>query len=212
VRYRAFPLIASGAALMNTLNLRLPSLLLAIYFGPAVAGCFVLAQRVFAVPSSVLGESVSQVYFGEFAKLPLTDHRAMMAMFRGTLKRMFLLGLPIMVLASLAGWYLFPLLFGQAWKDAGFFLVAIAPMALAQFTAACVGSTLAVLERQDLAFYREMIRSTLLFSGIFAAYFLKWDARAAVQLFGLTGTLAYLVYAWITWYAIHARGRGGTAP
>jgi O-antigen/teichoic acid export membrane protein len=207
VRYRAFPLISSGAALMNTLNLRLPSLLLAIYFGPAIAGCFVLAQRVFSIPSSVLGESVSQVYFAEFARLSPTDSLAMMALFKGTVRRMFLLGLPIMVMASLAGWYLFPLIFGKAWKDAGFYLVAISPMALAQFTAACVGSTLTVLERQDLAFYREVIRSLLLFSGIFLAWFLAWEPRAAILLFGVTGTLAYTVYAWITWYAIRVNPR-----
>jgi O-antigen/teichoic acid export membrane protein len=208
VRYRDFPLISSGAALMNTLNLRLPSLLLAIYFGPAVAGCFILAQRVFSLPSSVLGESVSQVYFAEFAQFPRDDTRAMMAMFKGTVRKMFLLGLPIMVLASLAGWFLFPLIFGRAWKEAGFYLVAISPMALAQFTGACVGATLTVLERQDLSLYRELIRSTLLFSGIFLAYFLKWSPRPAILLFGATGTLAYAVYGWITWYAIRCNRAG----
>jgi O-antigen/teichoic acid export membrane protein len=204
VRYRAFPLVFSGAALMNTVNLRLPSLLLAIYFGPAVAGCFVLAQRVFGIPSTVLGESVTQVYFAEFAGIPRSDSRAMMALFKGTIKRMFLMGLPIMILASVSGWVLFPMVFGRAWKDAGIYLVAISPMALAQLTSACVSSTLVVLERQDLTFYREVLRSVLLLGGIFAAYYLKWSPRAAVILFGITGTLAYGVYAWVTWYAIYA--------
>jgi len=205
-RYRRFPLFSSGTALLNTANLRMPGLLLAIYYGPGVAGCFALAQRVFAVPSSVIGESVAQVFFGESAQLG--RGRSLMPLFLGTVRRMFLLGLPLMGASSLAGWFLFPALFGAAWKSAGGFLVAIAPMALAQFTGACVSSALVVLERQDLALVREVVRSLLFFGGIAAAWLLSWDAQRAVLLFGLTGTLSYGVYGWITWYAIRARDRG----
>ena len=204
VRFRRFPVIASSTALMNTCNLRMPALLLAVYFGPAVAGWFALAQRVFALPSSVIGESVAQVYFGEVAATVNRDAGGLMVLFRGTLRRMFLLGLPLMLAAMAAGWFLFPVLFGRNWREAGIFVVAIAPMALAQFTAACADSTLMVLERQDLAFYRELVRSGLLFSGILIAYLLKWQPRPAIFLFGATGTLAYVIYGLITWYAIRA--------
>ncbi len=202
VRFRRFPVISSGTALMNTFNLRIPALLLAIYSGPAVAGCFALAQRVFALPSSVIGESVAQVYFGEVALLAKRDAGGLMVLFRGTLRRMFLLGLPIMLIAMASGWFLFPLIFGRNWREAGIFVVALAPMALAQFTAACADSTLLVLERQDLALYREALRSGLLLSGILVAYLLKWPPRSAMFLFGATGTLAYIGYGLITWYAI----------
>jgi O-antigen/teichoic acid export membrane protein len=202
LRFRRFPVIASGTALMNTLNLRLPGLLLAIYFGPAAAGSFALAQRVFALPSSVIGESVAQVYFGEFAEQFRRDQSGTLALFRGTVRRMFLLGLPLTLAAMAAGWFLFPVVFGHAWREAGLFTVAIAPMALAQFTAACVGSSLLVLERQDLALLRELLRSGLLVGGILLAYLLEWGARPAIFLFGCTGTLAYAVYGLVTWYAI----------
>ena len=208
VRYRRFPVIASGTALMNTCNLRLPALLLAIHFGPAAAGCFALAQRVFALPSSVIGESVAQVYFGEVAVLARGDAGGLMVLFRGTLRRMFLLGLPVMLAAMGAGWFLFPLLFGRAWREAGIFVVALAPMALAQFTAACADSTLLVLERQDLALGRELLRSGLLVGAVLAAYLLKWPARPAIFLFGAAGTLAYIGYGLVTWYAIRSRPSG----
>jgi len=172
VRFRRFPAIGSGTALMNTFNLRMPALLLAVYFGPAVAGCFALSQRVFSLPSSVIGESVAQVYFGEVAATMNRDAGGLMVLFRGTMRRMFLLGLPLMLTAMAAGWFLFPLIFGRNWREAGIFVVALAPMALAQFTAACADSTLLVLERQDLALYREVLRTGLLLSGILAAYLL----------------------------------------
>jgi O-antigen/teichoic acid export membrane protein len=208
VRYRRFPFISSSTAVMNTLNLRLPALLLAIHFGPAVAGGFVLAQRVFALPSSVIGESVAQVYFGEFARLNHQDADGLMSIFKGTVQRMVLLGVPLMVLTSLAGWLLFPIVFGPAWSRAGLFVVAIAPMACAQFSFACADSSLLVLERQDLAFYREVLRSSLLVGAILGAYVLRLEPIRAVFLFGGAGTVAYVGYGLITWYAIHAhRGR-----
>jgi O-antigen/teichoic acid export membrane protein len=209
VRFRRFPAIASGTALMNTCNLRLPALLLAIHYGPAVAGCFALAQRVFALPSSVIGESVAQVYFGEFARRAKDDPGALMGLFRGTVRRMFLLGLPVMVAAMGAGWGLFPALFGSAWREAGRFVVALAPMALAQFTAACADSTLVVLERQDLALVREAARSGLLLGAIAAADLLRWPPRPAVFLFGAMGALAYTLYGLVTWHAIRQHRRAG---
>jgi O-antigen/teichoic acid export membrane protein len=210
VRFRRFPAIGSGTALMNTFNLRIPALLLAITFGPAVAGCFALAQRVFALPSSVIGESVAQVYFGEVALLARRE-AGLMPLFKGTLRRMFLLGLPLTLAAAGAGWFLFPLIFGRNWGEAGIFVVALAPMALAQFTAACADSTLLVLERQDLALYREVLRTGLLLSGILAAYLLKWPPRPAIFLFGATGTLAYVSYGLITWHAIRRHRPAGGA-
>jgi O-antigen/teichoic acid export membrane protein len=131
-----------------------------------------------------------------------------MPLFLGTVRRMFLLGLPVMLLSSLAGWWLFPVVFGPAWKGAGVFLVAIAPMALAQFTGACVSSALVVLERQDLALVREVIRSVLFGGGIMAAWCLHWSPAKAVGLFGVTGSLSYGLYGWITWYAIRRHDLG----
>ena len=207
VRFRRFPLISSSTAFMNTFNLRAPALLLAVHYGPAVAGGFALAQRVFALPSAVIGESVAQVYFGEFARMSNGNAGGLMGLFKGTVKRMILLGLPLMLGSCAAGWFLFPVIFGQAWREAGLFAVAIAPMALAQFAGACADSSLLVLERQDLAFYREVLRTTMLLSGILAAWFLGWGALRAIFLFGLTGTLAYTVYGLITWYAIRQHGQ-----
>ena len=211
VRFRRFPCISSGTAFMNTLNLRLPALLLAVHFGPAVAGGFILAQRVFAVPSSVIGESVAQVYFGEFARVK-HGGGSLMGLFKGTVRRMLLLGLPVMVVSSLAGWYLFPVVFGPAWKEAGLFVVAIAPMALAQFAGACADGSLLVLERQDLSFYRELLRSSLFAGAILAAYLLKLGPARAVLLFGATGTVAYLGYGLVTWYAIHTHPARSGGP
>lgn len=214
VRFRRFPALASGTALLNTFNLRCPALLLAVYFGPAVAGSFALAQRVFALPSSIIGESVAQVYFGEFAGRARSDPAGLMALFRGTVRRMFLLGLPLMAAAMAGGWFLFPVIFGAAWREAGLFVVALAPMALAQFSAACADSTLVVLERQDLALFREAARTLLLLGGIVAAYLLHWAPWRAVFLFGATGTLAYVIYGLITWHAIrrHRRAVPAAAP
>ena len=212
VRFRRFPLISSGTAFMNTLNLRLPALLLAIHFGPAVAGGFTLAQRVFALPSSVIGESVAQVYFGEFARLSKGRSGGLMALFQGTVTRMLLLGLPVMLLSCLAGWFLFPVVFGPAWQEAGLFVVAIAPMALAQFAGACADGSLLVLERQDLSFYREVLRSSLLAGAVAGAYALGLGPARSVFLFGAAGTVAYVGYGLVTWYAIHRLPERGVAP
>lgn len=204
VRYRNFPLISCGAALINSFNLQLPALLLAIYFSPAAAGCFVLAQRLYVILIVIFGDSVGQVYLSEFAKIPRSGHHEMLFLLKRTIRKLFLINFPIIMLMALVGYFLFPYIFGKAWKESAAYLVALVPMSLAQISCASVGGTLVILERQDLLFYREIIRALLVVSAVFLGYFMHLSPLAAVMLISVNSALAYMVYGLTAWYAINA--------
>ena len=201
-RYRRFPLLASGSALLNAATLQAPLLLLAVFYGPVTAGLFALGQRVLAAPMSLIGTAVGNVYYSALSAVSRTDKKRMQPLFWRTTKRLALLGAAPAVLAGIAGPWACRLLFGSQWAEAGTYLRLCAPMLLVQFVASPLGGTLDVLERQDLHLAREVVRQLLSLGALVAARLLAFDAWTAVLAFGVAGAIGNLVYIGSTWYAL----------
>src|SRR5690606_32899994 len=66
-RYRHFPMFSTWSILVNTLGHQLPSLLFLAFFSPALAGTYLLVQRVTAGPLTTIGQAAGQVYLSEAA-------------------------------------------------------------------------------------------------------------------------------------------------
>ena len=65
VRYRRFPLVSTGAALLGVAATALPPLLIAQLYGTKTLGWFALGDRVLGAPTILIGTAVSQVYWVE---------------------------------------------------------------------------------------------------------------------------------------------------
>src|SRR5690606_17574925 len=63
-----FPLFRAPQILLNALSQSLPIMMLASLFGPASAGFYTLARTVMAVPSMLIGKSVSDVFYPKFTE------------------------------------------------------------------------------------------------------------------------------------------------
>jgi O-antigen/teichoic acid export membrane protein len=114
-RYKRFPLFSSWAGLLDALGLQVPQILFAAFYGAEVAGWFALGQRVIAAPLNIVVDSVAQVYFGEAARLPRDDPKAMKRLFLKLTGRLALIGgVPVAVICALAPWF-FAILFGPGW-------------------------------------------------------------------------------------------------
>ncbi|WP_435494181.1 oligosaccharide flippase family protein [Variovorax sp. RB3P1] len=59
-----FPKFDMPAAALDTLGAQLPSLLLAIFFGPAIAGFYAITYRLLAAPATLVGQAAGQVLLG----------------------------------------------------------------------------------------------------------------------------------------------------
>lgn len=192
-RYRRFPLLASGAALLNSGGVQLPPLLLAAFYGPQVAGWFGLGQRVIRMPMTLVGQSVAQVYLSEASRLAQEDPPGMRRLFLRTASRLCLTGSLPIVLLGLAGPWLFAFVFGGAWREAGLYVQVLAVMFAVQFAVVPLSQTLNVLERQDLQLAWDASRLVLVVAGLVAASQLGWTATTAILAYGIAMTVAYVI-------------------
>ena len=206
-RFRRFPLLGNATTFVNVLNRMLPALLMARLFGRADVGLYGLAFRVMALPGLFLAEAMAQVFLSEFARINREDPKALMAIFWATIRRMMLLGLPAVGLIALLGPYAIRLVYGEAYAEAGVLLALMAPMILLDIVSHCVGSSLDILERQDLTFIRELLRMILVLGGLAVAGVEHLGLRGTVACLGIFGGLAYATYAFFAWWAIRQRLR-----
>jgi len=212
-RFRRFPILSTPSALLNTLGLQAPSLLVVALYGTGVGGQLFLAQRIAAIPVTLLARSVGQVYTSEAARLAREDRDGMRPFFLRTTRSLMRSGaIPATAVAILAP-LLFAPVFGEAWRDAGWYTALLTPVYFLTLATSPTGATLDVLERQDLHLARELMRLLLVGGAVVLASALSLPAIAAIGLLSLAGCATYVLYGLISWWAIRTddRRRGRAA-
>ena len=209
-KYSAFPLWSSPADLINAIAMSIPSGAIALIFGPAEGGFFMLAQRVMGAPLSLLGGAVGQVYLSEASAISRQSKRMLRDRFWWTARRLGLVGILCIIPVGLLAGPLIPIIFGKRWGSAASYLIAMSPLFIAQFANSPLSSTLVILRHLRLQFILDVVRLAVM-AGVFLwAYLTRPLPLLAVQVYSGTMFFCYLCYftsyAWAVHY--HARLEG----
>jgi len=206
-RYKRFPLFSSWAGLLDALGLQLPQILFAAFYGAEVAGWFALGQRVIAAPLNIVIDSVAQVYFGEAARLPRDNPKAMRSLFLKLTGRLALTGgLPVAVICALAPWF-FTIVFGPGWEMAGRYVQILGLMFAVRFAIVPLSHTLNVLERQDLYLIWDGTRLVLVVGALLMGRLLAFSHIAAIGVYSVSMLTAYLFLWGLAWHALKSRSK-----
>ncbi len=187
-RYSKFPLVDSFSALMNSISWQLPAFLLAAFFSPAIVGFYSLGFRLLQMPMSLIGSSISQVFF----------QRASRASSRGTLselvenvfKVLVIIGMfPILVL-TIVGSDVFTVIFGKAWAEAGVYTQILGFWAFVWFISSPLTGIYLVVEEYDFGFRYNFFNLATRFLSLIIGGLLG-SARTALILFSISGIVIY---------------------
>lgn len=185
VRYRRFLLYGTPSSVLNAVVARLPVLLLPVYFGMEPVGLFGRAFMALAVPMSLVGSAVSQVFFvhaaeahreGRLHELTETVHA-----------RLIMLGMFPMVLLIFVGPDLFAFVFGSTWRTAGIYEQYLAVWFFAGGVASPLTRLFDVLERQRTELLISIVTCLALTSALVYAGHTR-DVLLAMALISLAGT------------------------
>ena len=204
-RYRRFPTLATGSAFLNAANRHLPALLLAALYGPQGAGWYALGQRVVRTPTRLVGTAVAQVYISEAAPLARRDMPALRPLIARITGRMLLLGGVPLGAVALGGPWLFDLVFGPAWGDAGRYVQVLAVTYLAQFAVAPVTLTLPILERQDVQLLWNVVQVTATGLLFWLGYWLAWPPLGMLAAYSASMVASHIGVFALVWYSIPPR-------
>ncbi|NPA72272.1 MAG: oligosaccharide flippase family protein [Gammaproteobacteria bacterium] len=187
-RYRKFPLYTTWATLLNTASWQLPAFLLSAYFSTEVVGFYSLGFRIVQLPMSLIGRSISQVFFQRASEA--NNKGSLTALVDSTFRKLTLFGLFPMLLLSFIGADLFSVFFGERWREAGVYLQILSPWAFVWFISSPLSILSSVLEKQEFGLIiNGLIFVTRLISLVIGG--MMGNVRLALTLFSVSGILVY---------------------
>lgn len=144
-RYKRYPLFSAPEALLNVTGRQWPVLIIAAVAG-VEAGFLLLATQLMAVPMSLLGGSISQVYMSR-APEALREGRLPELTF-SIMRRLAAIGIPTFLAIGGLAPFLVPYVFGSEWARTGIIVAWMVPWIALQFIASPVSMVMFVTGRQ----------------------------------------------------------------
>lgn len=187
--YRRFPMYSSVESLANAASLQLPLILIATLAGNDELGFLMLVMQILQGPMSLVGGAVAQVYYGQAAE-ELKSGR-LLAFTLGVLKKLFVLGFPLVLLIVVTAPWVTPLLFGPSWERSGQLIIWLAPFLFIQFLSSPVSLALHVVNLQATALVLQLFG--LFFRTAAVIYF----PENSVYAFAISSALFYLIYLFV---------------
>jgi O-antigen/teichoic acid export membrane protein len=164
------------------------------FYGLQVLGWFSLVDRTMGIPSTLVGQSVSQVYMTEAANLAHEDPNALNDLFIKTLKRILQMGaVPFVVFFFLAP-DIFSFVFNPSWREAGVYAKLLAAMYYVSIAAAPLLTTMTILEKQSWQLCWDIGRLISTVGALLAGHVLGWSARNSILAYGIALFASYCIH------------------
>lgn len=183
-----FPLFRAPQVLLNALSQSLPIVLLASLFGPASAGFYTLARTVMAVPSMLIGKSVSDVFYPKFTEAAHAGKPLAGLIYKAT-AALAVVGVCPFLLVVLLGPWLFALVFGSEWRVAGEYGQWLACWLFFGFINRPSVAAIAALSLQKSFLLYEIALVVTRVVAIYVGFFVFESDRVAVAAFSLAGAI-----------------------
>ncbi|HEV7368004.1 oligosaccharide flippase family protein [Arenibaculum sp.] len=207
--HREFPIYNAPAGLLNSTTITVPSILLATLFGAGVAGLYWFAYRLLEMPMTLLGDATRRVFYQRATELSHSN-RELGDLFVRTSGALGLLAAVPSAVLLVAGPWLFEIVFGAAWREAGAYMQWLVVWWFLRFASLPATMLVPLLGLQRVFLVLEVVTLVprLLVFPVAAVYA---DAYAAIAAYSLVGVAFHAVAMLVVWRSVRlndARLRG----
>lgn len=156
IRYKHLPIYAMPAILANGLSTHLINVLISLYFSVATLGFYSIVQKVLGLPTTLIGGAIGQVYYEEGVKEKNKNGHAKKS-FLMAFKKLFLVAIPVFMLAYFIVEDVFIFAFGSEWKKAGEYASSLILFFGIRFVSASLSITVSIFEKNHLSLIINLI-------------------------------------------------------
>lgn len=203
--YDKFPKYSTFEALSHIMAIQLPILIIAAVSVVPEVGYLILAMKVMAIPITLIGGSVAQVYLAHapehYEKGELKTYTLQ------TIKKIALIAIaPLLIVGTVAP-FIFPILFGESWSRAGYMVTWMIPWFVMQILSSPVSMSLHVTGNQKLALVLQVIGLMIRVGGLIGIglYYSDW----AFEYYALSGFMFYSLYLLVIMIVLKLGGNNG---
>jgi len=204
-----YPIVVLPSSLVEAAAVMLPLPMVSSVFGAVAAGEFFLVQRLMSLPAGLVSVSIADVFHSHavenYSKTPAQARRVLLM----TVKRLSMISFMIYFPIAIVSPFLFGLLFGEAWAEAGVLVAILSPLSLISLVVSPVSRLLFVVNRPELKIVVDVMRIAIPFLSFQVMYGFGYGFYLCVGAFSLFGVLSFLLYFGLIWYASGDPIRGG---
>ena len=158
--YREFPTINLPHALVDLGKDLLLAFLMIYFFSKEVFAWYSHSYIILQIPISIIGLSISQVFFSRCAEL-VNEGLSTVPLLRKTVTILFLISIVPFTLLFFFGTPLFSFVFGENWANAGYYSEIMSVWFLLNFLNTVISTLPTVLKRQKEFFYLGIISAMI---------------------------------------------------
>ena len=198
-RYINFPKFSLWAIFANTLSQQLINILISMLYNIHTLGLYALVQRVLLIPSSLIGNSIGQVFFQE-ATIEKQKTKKSVYLFKHTMQKLFLIGIPIFGILFFIVEDVFAFVFGEKWRLAGEYAQILLPFFFVRFISSTMSVVLVIFEKQKV----ELIINIILIIMSLFLVILFHEFEKFLYAYSITMSLLYSIF--LGYYYFLAKG------
>ena len=198
-RYINFPKFSLWAIFANTLSQQLINILISMLYNIHTLGLYALVQRVLLIPSSLIGNSIGQVFFQE-ATIEKQKTKKSVYLFINTMQKLFLIGIPIFGILFFIVEDVFAFVFGEKWRLAGEYAQILLPFFFVRFISSTMSVVLVIFEKQKV----ELIINIILIIMSLFLVILFHEFEKFLYAYSITMSLLYSIF--LGYYYFLAKG------
>lgn len=191
-RYADFPAFRLPSQFLLAFSASAPLLFSAMLFGKETTGQLGLALTTIALPIALFGNTTGQAYYAEIAKIGPKNPDKIHQITKSVTRKLFLIAIPPFLLLLLAGPWLFTIVFGKTWGEAGLFARILSVYLLSQFVSNPLMNVLNIFNRQRLFLSFNVVRSVLILIIFGSAWLLSLNATVTIIFYSIFLTVHYL--------------------
>ncbi|MDM1324942.1 oligosaccharide flippase family protein [Acinetobacter pseudolwoffii] len=197
-KYDKFPKYSSFEALANSAAIQLPVIIIAaVAVGPE-AGYLMLSMQVMAMPMSLIGGAIGQVYLAHapeyYDKGELKQYTVQ------TIKQISKIALFPLLMIGISAPFIFPLVFGTAWANAGHMLLWMTPWFIMQILSSPVSMSLHITGSQKIALSLQILGLLIRVGGLLLISINY--SELAFDYYAISGFIFYFIYFLVILYVL----------
>lgn len=195
--HKEFPLYSLPTAILDVFSLQLPIVLITHFFGTSEVGHYSFAMRVLTLPITLIGASVSQVFYQKISSVVNENGDA-----KGLIKKTWLhlayIGIVPMLILLIWAPEIFSFVFGEKWFTAGKVAMIMSPMLFGMFVGSPTSSAYMVFKMQRIGLLFGI--AVLLYRPIalYLGYYLN-DFMIGLKILVLAEVIQIILYNYLLW-------------
>ncbi|WP_342600226.1 oligosaccharide flippase family protein [Psychrobacillus sp. FSL H8-0483] len=192
-RYVRFPLYTAPSQFLNIAGLQLPILFMTSLFGSSVVGFYGLANIIVSLPINLIGRSVSDVFYGEAARIGRTSPNDLKKISNNLFKKLILIGLIPLIILLMFGPSLFAFVFGQEWYTSGVYARIIAFLIFARLAFTPITRVFSIYEKQKDELFLDIFRIIMVLLVFALSKIFLLNSYGFVGLYTIAMSIVYII-------------------